>query len=408
VRNGELGELGGADIGRYLDPTKDGEKFRPVPALGWTRAYHRGDLVSSDETGLVFVGHADDQIKVGGRRIELGEIDAALLSLSGVTAAAAAMRRTQAGGEILVGYLAGSGRPGLADAGGIDLVAAHERLAERLPAALVPFLTVVDTIPRRTSGKIDRNALPWPLPEPAAGSAECGVGSNGSSGTRSAFARQHQISIIDHHELFSASLRIVLREQGFDTHQVAITGGTTAILAQIQSLPAGLALLDLHLGHDEHGQWIDGVDLVKPLRTRGWAVLVVSDIHDEAEEAAAIAAGAIGSVSQSSPFTTLLRTVHTAAAGESLMTEAVRQCWLVRHRGYQTQERELTRRLGRLSTREHEVLNLLAQGYRAAGVAETFVVSVATVRAQIRAILSKLDVNSQLEAVALANGRQRR
>ena len=119
VRRGESGELviAGAGLGRYLDPAKDAEKYRPVPALGWQRAYHTGDLVRSDHAGLLFVGRADDQVKLGGRRIELGEIDTALLALPGVKAAAAAVKKTKAGGEILVGYLAVEGaRPDLAAA----------------------------------------------------------------------------------------------------------------------------------------------------------------------------------------------------------------------------------------------------------------------------------------------------
>jgi DNA-binding CsgD family transcriptional regulator len=54
-----------------------------------------------------------------------------------------------------------------------------------------------------------------------------------------------------------------------------------------------------------------------------------------------------------------------------------------------------------LSPREREVLELLTEGMRAAAIAEYFVVSMPTVRTQIRSILAKLDVSSQLEAVAL-------
>ena len=48
---------------------------RRCPTLGWDRAYRSGDLVEFDEAGLIFVGRADDQVKLGGRRIELGEVD---------------------------------------------------------------------------------------------------------------------------------------------------------------------------------------------------------------------------------------------------------------------------------------------------------------------------------------------
>ncbi|MFC7956701.1 Pls/PosA family non-ribosomal peptide synthetase [Rhodococcoides kroppenstedtii] len=156
---GEVGELviGGVGLARYLDPAKDAEKYAPMPSLGWDRAYRSGDLVRLEVEGLLFQGRADDQVKVGGRRIELGEVDSALQNLPGVGGAAAAVRKTGSGTPVLVGYLVST------DAD-FDLVRARELLAEQLPAAMVPRLALVDDLPTRTSGKVDRNALPWPLP----------------------------------------------------------------------------------------------------------------------------------------------------------------------------------------------------------------------------------------------------
>jgi len=160
VPMGETGELviGGVGLARYLDAAKDAEKYAPLPALGWARAYRSGDLVRAEEEGLLFVGRADEQIKLGGRRIELGEIDAALQALPGVAGAAAAVRTTAAGHQLLVGYVAP------ASDGSYDPADAVARLRKELPAALVPLLALVDTLPTRTSGKVDRAALPWPLP----------------------------------------------------------------------------------------------------------------------------------------------------------------------------------------------------------------------------------------------------
>ncbi|QNG17345.1 amino acid adenylation domain-containing protein [Rhodococcus triatomae] len=159
VSEGEVGELviGGVGLARYLDPAKDAEKYAPMPSLGWDRAYRSGDLVRLERSGLRFQGRADDQVKLGGRRIELGEVDNALQNLPGVAGAAAAVRRTGAGHQVLIGYLAGTDPD-------FDLVAAHAALGEHLPAALVPRLALVDELPTRTSGKVDRDALPWPLP----------------------------------------------------------------------------------------------------------------------------------------------------------------------------------------------------------------------------------------------------
>jgi non-ribosomal peptide synthetase-like protein len=159
VAFGEVGELviGGVGLARYLDPEKDAEKYAAMPTLGWSRAYRSGDLVRLEADGLYFQGRADDQVKVGGRRIELGEVDNALVNLPGVSGGAAAVRKTTSGTPLLVGYVA-SADPDF------DLAAARASLSEALPAALVPRLVLLDELPTRTSGKVDRNALPWPPP----------------------------------------------------------------------------------------------------------------------------------------------------------------------------------------------------------------------------------------------------
>jgi non-ribosomal peptide synthetase-like protein len=161
VAEGEVGELiiGGVGLARYLDPVKDAEKYARHTQLGWERAYRSGDNVRFERAGLIFQGRVDDQVKVGGRRIELGEIESALQELAGVAGAAAAVRETAAGNRVLVGYLA------VLHPDEFDRTAAMASLRRWLPQALVPLLAIVDELPTRTSGKVDRAALPWPLPD---------------------------------------------------------------------------------------------------------------------------------------------------------------------------------------------------------------------------------------------------
>ncbi|MDX1878517.1 Pls/PosA family non-ribosomal peptide synthetase [Mycolicibacterium sp. 141076] len=174
VGYGDVGELviGGVGLARYLDPEKDAEKYAPMETLGWGRAYRSGDLVRLEADGLYFQGRADDQVKVGGRRIELGEVDAALVNLPGVSGGAAAVRKTATGTPLLVGYIASADPE-------FDITKARKTLAESLPAALVPRLVLVDELPTRTSGKVDRNALPWPIE----GAGAAGDDSPGLDGT---------------------------------------------------------------------------------------------------------------------------------------------------------------------------------------------------------------------------------
>ena len=158
---GEVGELviGGVGLARYLDPAKDAEKYAPMRSVGWSRAYRSGDHVRLEEDGLYFIGRVDDQVKIGGRRIELGEVEANVAALPNVYNSAVAVQQTAANQSVLVGYVS------LDDpAAGFDHDAAAGRLAETMPAALVPRICVMAELPVRTSGKVDRKALPWPLP----------------------------------------------------------------------------------------------------------------------------------------------------------------------------------------------------------------------------------------------------
>ncbi len=159
VGYGEVGELviGGVGLARYLDTDKDAVKYAAMPTLGWGRAYRTGDLVRLEHDGLIFCGRSDDQVKIGGRRIELGEVDSALVQAPGVSGGAAAVRHTATGTPLLVGYVVSTDPA-------FDIAAARDQLAQQLPAALVPRLIRVEELPTRTSGKVDRDALPWPPP----------------------------------------------------------------------------------------------------------------------------------------------------------------------------------------------------------------------------------------------------
>jgi amino acid adenylation domain-containing protein len=163
VPGGAVGEifLSGASLARgYLGrPELTAEAFVPDPLADEPggRLYRTGDLARWRADGkLEFRGRADQQVKLRGVRIELGEVEAALLALPGVAATAADVRL--AGGEpALVAWLVAA--PGAAPAE----AAARSALRERLPAVMVPAHFVwLERLPLTPNGKLDRRALPAP------------------------------------------------------------------------------------------------------------------------------------------------------------------------------------------------------------------------------------------------------
>jgi aspartate racemase len=167
VPTGLAGELylGGAGLARgYLgQPGLTADRFVPDP-FGPTfggefggRLYRTGDRVRWRWDGtLEFLGRLDEQIKVRGHRVEPGEVEAALRSMTAVSAAAVVARKDSAGEQRLVAYVVPEG-PQI----GVDQI--REYLQGRLPAYMIPAtFTFMERLPLTPTGKVDRRALPDP------------------------------------------------------------------------------------------------------------------------------------------------------------------------------------------------------------------------------------------------------
>ncbi|MFC8535892.1 amino acid adenylation domain-containing protein [Streptomyces sp. NPDC057249] len=198
VRPEGAGEEGGVPLGRPVDNTRAyvlDAALQPVPAgvtgelhlagdglargyLGrpgltaarfvadpfgpaGSRMYRTGDLVRRDTDGLLhYVSRADDQVKLNGFRVELGEIEAALTAVDGITAACVLLREDRPGERRLTAYTAGDR---LTDG------ALRTRLTAALPPYMVPAAFVaLDALPTLPNGKTDRAALPAPARPDAA------------------------------------------------------------------------------------------------------------------------------------------------------------------------------------------------------------------------------------------------
>lgn len=166
--------IGGAGVGRgYANrPAETEARFAPAP---WGRVYRTGDIGQWRPDGcLLYHGRNDDQIKIRGHRIEVGEVESVLRALPGVRQAAVRVWTAADTAEAsLIGYVVP-----------VDTLSADRlrgALKERLPGYMIPaHLMVLEALPLNTSGKVDRRALPLPqdlepqggVPVPPAGPAE--------------------------------------------------------------------------------------------------------------------------------------------------------------------------------------------------------------------------------------------
>ncbi|MFI9644796.1 amino acid adenylation domain-containing protein [Streptomyces sp. NPDC052040] len=176
VPPGVPGELfiGGAGVGRgYLaDPCRTAATFVPDPFAGQgARMYRTGDRVVLRTDGqLDFIERRDHQVKIRGHRIELGEVEAALRALPGVSDAVVTTTADQVGQKRLIGYFVPE--PTAEHAPGTDAV--RDGLGHILPGYMVPAaLVALDRLPLTAHGKVDRRALPAPdVAAPAAAAPE--------------------------------------------------------------------------------------------------------------------------------------------------------------------------------------------------------------------------------------------
>jgi acyl-coenzyme A synthetase/AMP-(fatty) acid ligase len=163
--------IGGASVtlGYWNDDEKTRRAYVHHPRTG-QRLYRTGDLGRYFPDGTMqFLGREDHQVKIHGYRVELGEIETAMLSHHDVTAAVVTAIGKAQGEKRLIGYVTASATTDHATL----VKALREHLAGKLPSYMVPtHILVLDEIPLTRNGKIDRKALPLPLARPDAGGEE--------------------------------------------------------------------------------------------------------------------------------------------------------------------------------------------------------------------------------------------
>ena len=144
--------------GYWRNPELTQGKFSPVPGEEEKRIFKTGDLGRMSPDGcLLYLGRKDFQVKIRGHRVELAEIERALLGLRQFREVVVVSLEDRLGEQRLVAYLVPDSQTA------VTASALRALLSEKLPDYMIPSsFVVLDAMPLTPTGKVDRKALPAP------------------------------------------------------------------------------------------------------------------------------------------------------------------------------------------------------------------------------------------------------
>ncbi len=161
VPDGEIGILYAGGLGLAVDyagdPLRSAEQFVPDPQRQGSKLYRTGDLVRRRPDGnLDFIGRQDRQVKVDGKRVELGEIEETVRRCAGVSDAVVTATQADSGAVVLTAHV----KPAVAGQGPLAVAAVQAQALQALPPYMRPSRIVAhDEFPLTANGKIDQRLL---------------------------------------------------------------------------------------------------------------------------------------------------------------------------------------------------------------------------------------------------------
>jgi two-component system nitrate/nitrite response regulator NarL len=203
-----------------------------------------------------------------------------------------------------------------------------------------------------------------------------------------------RILICDDHAVFADALAMALSARGEKV--VAIARSVPQALAEVRAMKPDLVLMDLHFAGGPDG--VAGIRALAEMDTPPRLMLLSGGV-DGRVLTDAVRAGANGVVSKAESLDGLLKAIRQVADGGFYADPDVLR-GSMRPTPAELDEVQLSAQF--LTPREREVLGRLVQGASTTELAEAMGVGTATIRTHVQAVLSKLGVNSRLEAVTLA------
>jgi DNA-binding NarL/FixJ family response regulator len=202
-----------------------------------------------------------------------------------------------------------------------------------------------------------------------------------------------RVLVVDDQPLMRQGFRMILAaEPDIDVVGEADTGATA--IRQVAALRPDVVLMDIQM------PVLDGIAATRQLPdTR---VLILTTFGNDEYVAAALHAGASGFLLKDTTPEQLAHAVRVVAAGDALIDPALTRA-LIRRALPSLTRPSTPPRFDQLSTRELEVLRLLAQGLSNAEIAGVLVITEATVKTHVSRMLTKLGLRDRVQAVVLAH-----
>ena len=205
------------------------------------------------------------------------------------------------------------------------------------------------------------------------------------------------VLLVDDQELVRAGLRRILQT----TEDIEVAGEC----ADGSEVPRGVAehapdvvVMDIRMKD------VDGVEATRRLRERDEAppVLVLTTFDDEELLSGALRAGAAGFQLKDAPGEEIVRAIRTVAAGEAWLDPGVTERVLQTYRSSAPSAKETSDRIGELTQREAEVLQLIGRGMSNTEIAGDLFISEVTVKSHIGHIFTKLGLRDRAAAIVFA------
>jgi DNA-binding NarL/FixJ family response regulator len=206
-----------------------------------------------------------------------------------------------------------------------------------------------------------------------------------------------RVIVADDQAMFRAGLRSLLDSDASVEVVAEAADGGQAIEAARRHAP-DVVLMDIRMPH------IDGIAATHAIRAHGSAtrVLVLTTFDLDEYVFAALRAGASGFLLKDATAEELLHAVHTVGAGDALLAPSAVRRVIEAFAGTTEADPALRALASDLTPREVEVLRLVARGRSNAEIADALVLSLATVKSHIHALLGKLGARDRVQAVVFA------